>query len=59
MKNLRDTETRVTVGDSGTLTNTKHVNWHGYQKRDVKLHHVTLFDSAAVPDLHKKLFSAI
>ena len=34
MMNLKDAETRVTIGDSITLIGTKCGNWHGYQRRD-------------------------
>ena len=54
MTNLRDAETRVALGYSGTLTNTERGNWHGYQKYDVKIHHVTLSDTSIIPGLHKK-----
>ena len=30
MTNLRDAETRVTTGDSGNITRTKHGYWNGY-----------------------------
>ena len=49
MKNLRDAETRVTIGDSGTLTRIKHSDFSGYQKSDRKLHHVTLSDTSVIP----------
>ena len=39
MTNLKESKTRVTVGDSKTITGTKGVNWHGYQRRDRKFHH--------------------
>ena len=55
MTNLRDAETRVALGYSGTLTNTERGNWHGYQKYDVKIHHVTLSDTSIIPGLHKNL----
>ena len=32
--NQKDAKTQVTVRDSRTLTGTKHVDWHGYQRRD-------------------------
>ena len=42
MTNLKDVETRVSIGDSITITGTKRGNWHGYQIRDGKLHGTTL-----------------
>ena len=56
MTNLHSTETKVTVGDSGTLTEIKCGNWHVYQKRDRKLHCVKLSDMALIPSLHANLF---
>ena len=41
MTNLKDTETKVTVVDSTTLTRTKCGDRHGYQTRYGKIHHVT------------------
>ena len=40
--NLKDYKTRVTVGDSRTLTITIPDNWHEYQIRDRKFYHVKL-----------------
>ena len=57
MTNLHGEETRITVGDIGTLTRTKIGNWHIYQKRDRKLHYIHLSDRAAIPGLHEKLLS--
>ena len=47
----------VTIGDSGMLTRTKCGFWHGYQKRDVKLHCVILTDTDIIIGLNKNLFS--
>ena len=55
--NLHNTKTQVTIGDSGTLTRKKRGDWHGYQKCDGILHHVTLFDMEIIPGLHTNLFS--
>ena len=55
--NLKDSETRVTVGDSIPLTGIKCGDWHGYQKHDGKLHRVTLYSMAVITGLHENLFS--
>ena len=57
MTNHKDAEARVAVGDSRTLTGTKCGDWHRYQKRDGKLHHVTLSDTAIIPGRHTNIFS--
>ena len=36
--NLKDAQKRVTIGDSRTLTGTKCGNWHGWHRRDGKIH---------------------
>ena len=59
MKNLKDAETRVTVGDSRTITTTKFGNWHGYQKIGGKLHRLTLSNTSAISDMHENLFSVM
>ena len=55
--NPKDEEIRVTVGDSKTLTGTKLEVWHGYQRRDRKLHSVKLSNTAVIPGLHTNIFS--
>ena len=55
MTKICDAEIRVTVVNSGTLNRAKYGNWHGYHKHDIKIHHVTLSDAAALPGQHKKL----
>ena len=57
MSNPRDVETRVIVGDSGTLTRTKCFDCHRYHKYDGKVHCVTLSDMSIIPGLHANLFS--
>ena len=57
MMNLKDPKTRVTAGDSRTLTGTKHGDWHFYHRCDGKIHHLTLSNTAAIPGLHTNLFS--
>ena len=36
MTNLRNTETQVTIGESGTITGTKHRYGNGFHKCDRK-----------------------
>ena len=55
--NLKDAETRVTVGYSRALTGTKLGDCHGYQRHDKRLHHVTLSNMSIIPGLHANLFS--
>ena len=57
MTNLKDIKTKVTVGDHKTLTVKKRGDWHGCQKRNRKLHHLTLTNTAVIPGLHANLFS--
>ena len=57
MTNLRDAETRVTIGDTRTLTGKKRGNWYIYQRRGIKLHCVTLFNTELFPGLHAYLFN--
>ena len=57
MTNLKDAETRVTVGDSKNLTGTKHGNRYGHQRLDGKLHHMTLSNRAVITGLHANIFS--
>ena len=54
--NLRDSKKRITLGYSGTLTNTKCGNWNGYHRRDTKLYCMTLSNIYVIPGLHTKLF---
>ena len=35
----------------------KHGDFNFYPKRDGKLHHVTLSNTAVIPGLHKNIFS--
>ena len=56
MTNLKDVETRVTVGYSRTLTRKKLADWHICQRRDLKLHHVMLTNMFVIPCLHANLF---
>ena len=53
---LKYTETKVTVGDRKNITGTKRGEWHGRQKRNGKIHHVTLTNTSLIPLLHAKLF---
>ena len=55
MSKLHDTETRVSTGDSVTLNGIKRDNFHGYQKRDKKLHFVKIYDPSIIPGIRKKL----
>ena len=57
MTNLKDTETKVTVGDRKTLTRTKYGDWHVWHKCDRKLQYQKLTNRAVIPCLHTKIFS--
>ena len=57
MTNIKDTKTKVTVGDRKTLTGTKRVDWHFCHKRNGKLHDVTLTNMAVITGLYVNLFS--
>ena len=57
MMNLKDAETRVTIGDSRTLNGTKRGDCHGYQKRDGKIHCKTLSDAAIITGLDENILS--
>ena len=57
MTNLRDSETRFTVGESRTLTGTKYGNWNGCQIHDGQIHWVKLSNAAVIPGLHKNIIS--
>ena len=48
--------TRVTVGDSRTLTSTSCGDWQSYQIRDGKLYRVTLSNMYIIPILQEKKF---
>ena len=39
---------KVTIEDSETLTGTNGGDWYGYQKRERKLHYVTLYDTETI-----------
>ena len=54
--NLKDSETRVTVGYIRTLTGKKRVDWNGYKRCNGKLYHVTLTNTDVIPDRHSNLF---
>ena len=56
MKNLKDTETKVTVGNRKNLTGTKCGDWHGWQKFNRKIHHATLTNTAIITGLHENPF---
>ena len=53
--NFKVVKTRVTIGDSRTLTGEKRGNWHGYQRCDRKLHRMKLSYMAVKPVLHAVL----
>ena len=57
MTNLKDTETRVTIGDSRTFICKKCGDWHGYRELDKKIHCMMLSDTAVIIGLHASLFS--
>ena len=57
MTKLKDAEMRVTVRNSKTLTKQKRGDWHRYQRRDGKVHHVTLTNTSGIPGLHVNLFT--
>ena len=57
MTNLKNIETKVIIGYGKTLPGTKNGDWHVWQKRNVKLHHVTLTNTTVIPGLHANLFS--
>ena len=59
MTNLKAAESRVTVGDSIALTNTKLGNWHGWKKYDRKLHRTRLTNTAVISGPHENLFSVV
>ena len=59
MMNLKDSEIRVNIGGSRTLTRTNRGNWHGCQKCDRKLHCVTLTNAALIPGLHANIFNVM
>ena len=52
MTNLKDTKTRVTLGDSIPITSKKRGDWYGYDKEDEKLHRVDLYNMAVITGLH-------
>ena len=54
--NVKDTKTRVTVGDSRTLTGQKCVKWHDHQRSDIKFHCVSLSNMTVIPGLYTNLF---
>ena len=49
MTNLNIAETRIAIGDSITLTGKRCGDWNGYQRRDGKLHCVTLSNTYVIP----------
>ena len=57
MTNLKDSETRVTLGDIIILTRKTHENWHDWQKHDGKLCLVTLKNIAVIRDIQANIFS--
>ena len=57
MTNLKDTESQVTLEDSRTLTGKKCGGWHGYQRRDEKIHRMTLSNTVVITGLHTNIFS--
>ena len=57
MMNLKDTKTKVTVGDCKNLTVTKRGDWHDWKKYNTKLHHVMLKNMDVISGLHADLFS--
>ena len=59
MTNFRDAETQVTVGDSRNITSTKRGNYNDYQRRDGKIHRVTLSNTSLTTGLHKNLFGVM
>ena len=56
MKNLKNSETRVNIGDSRALTGTKRGNWTGYQSRDGKIHCAMLSNMTVITGLHTNIF---
>ena len=56
MINLKGAKLQVTVRDSRTPTGIKHGNWHGYQRRDGKIHHLTLSNMAIILGLHINIY---
>ena len=59
MTSLKDSKTRVTIGDSRTLTGEKCGNCRGYQRRDGKLHHVKLSNIAVIPVPYVNILSMV
>ena len=56
MTNLKDIETRFTIGDSRTLTK-KRDDCYGYHIHDGKLHSMKLSHTYVIPGLHANIFS--
>ena len=56
MTNLKNSETRVTIGESRTLTMKKYDGYHGYQRRDGKIYHVALSDMSIILGIYTNLF---
>ena len=57
MTNLKNDETRVTVGDNRTLTGTKGGDWNRYKRREGKTHNMTLSNTDVITGLKSNLFS--
>ena len=57
MTNLKETETKFTVGDRRTLNGTKRADWHGWKKCNRKINHVTLTNTTIISGLQSNLFS--
>ena len=57
MTNIKDAKAIFAIGYRKPFTRTKHGDWHGWHKRDGKLHHKTLTNTAVIPVVHANLFS--
>ena len=57
MTNLKDNKTKVTGGYYRNITGIKGGDWHVWQKRDQKIHHMILTNMDVIPGLHVNLFS--
>ena len=59
MANLHNKETKVIIGEIGTLTSKKCGDWHSYQKYYGKFHHMSLKYTSAIIRQHIQLLIVI
>ena len=55
--NLKDAKTWFNVGEIITFTRKKRRYWNSWQRRDIKLHCVTLINMSTIPGLYTTIFS--